>query len=110
MNIIGHSFTLCGHRGTCFLLKNKADLTAAVTDELRASVQACTEQDYPAIYLDTRAVESVDLSGVNEIIHAHYTLRQARKKLVLVYRKNSPVAKWVATTGLDRFIETAIVA
>jgi anti-anti-sigma regulatory factor len=83
-------------------------LTAAVTDELRAAIQACSKHGYSTIYLDVKEVKEIDLSGVNEIIHAYYSLLQASQQLILEYRKDSTVDKWVRTTGIDRFLSSAI--
>ncbi len=109
MNVIGYPFTLLDYQQDCFLIKSKADLTSTVTDQIREAIKSCSQNDYSIIYLNAKDAVDVDLSGINEVINSHYTLQQHSKKLVFVYKRNSEVEKWVETTGLNKFIETAIV-
>ena len=109
MNIIGHSLRIIDQRNNCFHLKTGLELTASVSCDIRKAIKACAHQAWDGIYLDAKEVIRIDLGGVNEVIHSYYTLKQISKKLVLVYRIDSPVEHWVKTTGLDKFIETAIV-
>ena len=67
------------------------------------------QTEFDMIYIDTADTEHADLSGINEIIHTNYTLQSGNKHLVFAYRKNSVVEKWVHTTGLDKFVDTAIL-
>ena len=77
--------------------------------ELRKIIENSIESTYENIYLDGTDVTESDLSGVNEVINAHYMLEKASKKLTFVYRPGSSLEKWVSTTGLGKFIDTAIV-
>jgi nucleoside-diphosphate-sugar epimerase len=72
-------------------------------------VEEALKSEFETIYIDAKAVNDADLSGVNEVIHSHYTLEKAGKKLVFVYLKNSIVENWVETSGLDKFVTTAII-
>jgi len=90
-------------------LNNITALTRDAALSLRSKVAQCIDNDYSFMYVDAQDAKVVDLSGINEVIHAHYVLRQASRKFIFVYKKSSNVAKWVETTGLDKFVETAIV-
>lgn len=92
-----------------FLIKMEGVLDAAGAEALRASVEQCLHGICFTIYVDAAAVTEAGLSGINEIIHSHYTLDKAGRKLIFVYRKDSEVEKWVETTGLDKFVATAVV-
>jgi len=109
MNITSNSFKVIDYNKECFIIKSKGDLTSTVSEEIRELIKSCSKKEYPAIYLNAKDVKEMDLPGINEVIHSHYFLQQVSKKLVFVYRKNSKVEKWVEHTGLDKFIETAIV-
>ncbi len=110
MNITTQSLSILGLDTNCLLIKNRKQLTSDVAKELRASIHASLNSNYPVIYLDVKDVYEMDLAGVNEIINAHYMLQQADQRFVLLYRKNSVVEGWVETSALDRFVETAVVA
>jgi hypothetical protein len=109
MSIISHSMDIIGQKETCFSIKTNQQLTASVTEKIRAEITNCLNSTYPIVYLNAKEADEIDLSGINEVIHSHYTLLQASKKLVFVYRKDSQVEKWVNSTGLDKFIDTAII-
>ncbi len=87
----------------------ETDLKASEAIELRAVIATAMQDDCNVIYLDTQAVNEADLSGINEIIHAHYTITNATKRFVLLYKKESVIEKWVDTTGVEKFMLTAIV-
>ncbi len=91
------------------LIKLEGVLDGAGAAELRAAVEECLHGIYLNIYIDAAAIAEADLSGINEIIHAHYTLDKAGRKLIFVYRKDSVIEKWVETTGLGKFVATAVV-
>jgi anti-anti-sigma regulatory factor len=110
MNITTQTFKILDQDAKCFLIKNPNQLNSDNALEIRTSIHACLNTNYPVIYLDIQDVTEMDLAGVNEIINAHYNLQQAAKKLVLLYRKNSVVEEMVKTTALDRFVDTAVVA
>jgi anti-anti-sigma regulatory factor len=109
MNIVINSVKVLDHQAECLFIVSTTDLTTSFTGEIREAVEFCLQSDCPVIYLDARQSNEADLSGINEVIHAHYTLKQAGKKMIFAYTLNSSVEKWVAVTGLDRFIETASV-
>lgn len=84
-------------------------LTGKEAGSMRVEINELILTAFDTIYVDSRDAVNADLSGINEIIHANYVLQQAGKHLVFVYRKNSVVEKWVKTTGLDRFVDTALL-
>ena len=110
MSITTQTFNILDQKTTCLQIRHRRILNSDNAMDLRETLNSYLNSPYPAIYLDVKDVFEMDLAGVNEIINAHYSLQQASKKLVLVYRKNSVVEGWVKTTALDRFIETAFVA
>lgn len=93
----------------CYLIKFTDTLIAANVAALREEITNCINSDFDIIYIDVKEVSEADLSGINEVINAHYSLDKAAKKLILLFKKNSPVEKWIHTTGLDKFVETAMV-
>ena len=76
---------------------------------LRNELNRYMQFEFPVFYIDAKEVQEIDLSGINEIIHCYYTLTEAKRKMVFVYRQNSTVAHWVNCTGLNRFVPTAII-
>lgn len=88
---------------------NLHQLTAKEANSIRNEVMEFANTTFKKIYIDAKDVKEADLSGINEIIHTHYQLAAHNIKMVLIYRKESAVEKWVHTTGLDRFIETALL-
>ncbi|MBS4064238.1 MAG: hypothetical protein KGZ74_06735 [Chitinophagaceae bacterium] len=93
----------------CFKIGNLCQLTGKEAISIREEIKELLHTDCEKIFLDTKDVKEAELSGINEIIHSHYTLQQTGKQLVLIYRTGSSVEKWVQTTGLDRFVQTAIL-
>jgi ABC-type transporter Mla MlaB component len=89
-----------------FLLSDK--LTAAEAMELRSTIETQLSRDFTIYYINARNVEQADLSGINEIIHTHHLLSEKSRKLIFAYTADSAIDKWVETTGLDRFVETAV--
>lgn len=92
-----------------FKLTCKSHLTSEEAGDIRSKIKANLNNDWQTIYLDTSNVVHADLSGINEIIHTAYCLSNSSKELIVVYRKKSPVAKWIETTSLHRFVKTAIL-
>lgn len=90
-------------------IANFSKLTSTEADLLRSEVHELCESCFEKIYLDTRDVNAADLAGINEVIHSNYLLQSVNKKLILIYRKNSVVEKWIGVTGLDRFVQTALL-
>lgn len=109
MHINSRPFKVIDYKNDCFRITTIGNLGSIVTEEIRSAVKSCITKEYPAVYLDVAAAQEMDLSGINEVIHAHYTLQQANKTLVFVYRRNSAIEKWVETTGIDKFIATALL-
>lgn len=87
------------------LTKLNSEVAAAIREEFAVRKL----MDFSGIYIDTKDVNDADLSGINEIIHSHYTLQNLGHKLVFVYRRKSLIEKWVETTGLDKFVKTAVL-
>ncbi len=83
--------------------------TGTETDEVRDLINEAIQNENDLVYLDLRTINEIDLSGINEIIHAHHTLRRADKSLVLIYTKDGVLEKWLANTKLDFFVSTAMV-
>jgi len=110
MNINSYSFKTLDNNELCLVIKVSGDLLSSGTDDIRATINSCSKAELSNIYIDAKEAANVDLSGINEIIHSHYTLKQVSKNLVFVYKKGTNVEKWVETTGLNRFIKTAIAA
>lgn len=88
-----------------FVIKINGSLTSSTSLELRESLKLASKDQFDTIYIDAKDVDEVDLSGINEVIHSHYNLQLASKKLVLICSKKSNVNKWVEITGLNKFIE-----
>lgn len=109
MNLINTQFSIVDHSTDCLRITCDAALNGITAADIRSSIANAMNFNYPVIYIDAKEVNEADLSGINEIIHSHYTLSNANSKLVFIYRLNSVVEKWVETTGLDTFIETAII-
>lgn len=92
------------YRLTC-----RENLTSVEASDIREKIKSNLHKDWQTIYIDTSNVVHVDLSGINEIIHTAYSLSNSSKELIVVYRRKSPIAKWIETTSLNRFIKTAIL-
>ncbi len=107
MNITTGTLAIAGFQKECNRITIsgtlKATEAAALRNEIAVSASNAT------VYVDVKKVEEIDLSGVNELINCHYLLQQLSGQLIVVYQKNSPVEKWLATTGIGRFISTAVV-
>jgi anti-anti-sigma factor len=109
MSISSTVFKIKDQEKECFKLEILGNLKSSEAILLREQVAKCIEDKYDSIYIDAKNVNETDLSGINEIIHSHYTLHHANKQLIFVYKKNSSVEKWVETTGLDKFVTIATV-
>jgi hypothetical protein len=84
-------------------------LTGKEANSIREAISELIPTEFDMIYVDASDVLIADLSGINEIIHTNYTLQNEAKRLVFVYRKNSVVEKWIGTTCLDKFVDTALL-
>lgn len=61
------------------------------------------------IFIDLQEVDKIDLGGINEIIHSYYNMMKRNQDLVLIYRNGSEVENWVKTTGLHKYVKTAML-
>ncbi len=95
------------HSSAC--ISGFTKLEGAEIVALRKDVKHCMTLDCTRVYLDARNVNHTDLSGINEVIHAHYCLSQINKELVLVYRRKSIIERWVEITQLNSFVKIAIL-
>lgn len=109
MSFVIDFFKTPGSRKQNIRFRKMQLLTGKEATAIREEIGILMETEFNVIYIDARDVLHTDLSGINEIIHTNYTLQQADKKLVLVYRKNSVVEKWVETTSLHKFVDTALI-
>lgn len=103
------SFSHAGQKGTNCSIKGLKKITASEAMVLRAFISTIQAAGFEKVYLDVADVEEADLSGVNEIIHAHYCLQKMNLPLVLIYRRGSVMEKWIATTGMDAYLQTALL-
>ena len=109
MNITIQPISIVDYPVDCLFLTTASDLTSSFSKELRDAVESAAKSHCHLIYLDSRQSKEADLSGINEVIHAHHALKRAGKKMIFVYAQGSTVQKWVEVTGLYRFVETAII-
>ncbi|HEX4875971.1 MAG TPA: STAS domain-containing protein [Chitinophagaceae bacterium] len=109
MNVTSTQFTLAGEPLDCLRLECENELNSYTAVSLRNELTRYLKFEFPVFYIDAKDVKETDLSGINEIIHSHYTLAAANRKMVFVYRMGSEVERWVSTTGLDKFVATAIL-
>lgn len=92
-----------------YRIGNFTQLTGTEATAIRNEIGSFLMSDLTTVYVDAKDATEADLSGINEIIHTNYTVRKADKKMILIYRRNSVIEKWVETTGLEKFIHTAIL-
>lgn len=76
---------------------------------LRSIIDEHLNSEINSVYLDMQHVGNMDLSGINEVIHSHFTLNTKQKHFLFIYSKNSTVNEWVTNTKLDQFITTALL-
>lgn len=109
MSINTEVFKIIDQTKECLRINITESLTGVDTTELRTKVEEALKSEFDTIYIDVKKVKEANLSGINEVIHAHYTLEKSSKKLVLVFVKGSVIEKWIEITGLDKFVSTAIL-
>ncbi len=109
MSIKAFSFSVKDHKKDCYRIHITDTLLAGDAEILRQIISESASGQYDVIYIDVKDVLETDLSGINEVINAHYALKNAAKELVFLYKKESVIEKWVETTGLHKFVATAIV-
>ena len=109
MKISSGSFKVADYQKDCFRLQVTGPFSGSDVEILRDEIQQCTSLGYDVVYVDLTGVTEIDLSGINEVINAHYTLDKVSKKLILMYKKGSVVEPWVETTGLEKYVATAII-
>ena len=68
---------------------------------LRTAVEQGLKSEFDTIYIDFKKLTDSGLPAVNEVIHAHYTLAEAAKKLVLVYIKGGAIEKWALNVAKE---------
>jgi len=84
-------------------------LTGKEAELIRLEMQQLLAAEVDSVYIDASEATHVDLGGINEIIHANYLMQQHNKQFVFAYKQNSEVEKWVANTGMNKFVSTAIL-
>jgi hypothetical protein len=97
-----------GNETSCRIIC-EGNLTGTEASKIRTEISNCITNAYSIVYLDTKAVTNADLSGINEVIHTAYCLGNTDTRFTLIYKVGSTIEKWVQITGLDRFVQTAIV-
>jgi anti-anti-sigma factor len=109
MNMINTSVRTIKQNATCTRIYCNGNLTGSEANLIRKEITDCIAAGSQTIYLDTKEVNNADLSGINEIIHSAYTTANTKNQFILIYKSGSVVEKWVNTTGLDKFLTTAII-
>ena len=90
-------------------IKLNRNLLNEEANSIRRLINLSIKYDIDQVFIDSKNVENINLSGINEVIHSHYLLQKTHQKLILVYKDNTEMKKWVSNTGLENFIETAII-
>lgn len=109
MNLVCTLFFMADQPAGCLRIHCDKILNGVTAVEIRQAITENLQYNYPVIFIDAKDVQEADLSGINEIIHSHYTLANCNARLVFIYRRNTSVEKWVETTRLDSFMQTAIL-
>lgn len=109
MNLICTLFFMADQPAGCLRIHCNNILNGVTAAEIRKVITENLQYNYPVVFIDAKDVQKADLSAINEIIHSHYTLANSNSKLVFIYRRSTAVEKWVETTGLDSFMQTAIL-
>jgi len=110
MSIEGEVFRIADQEVNGYKLVITGNLLAEDAGSLRKFIENCLKSQFTQLYIDAKNIKEVDLTGINEIIHSSYTLKNAGKELTFVYRQNSEIEAWVEKTGLDKFMATAIIS
>ena len=85
MNFTTESFKVPDAAEEYFRIRITGKLTIEESNDLREIIITASASAFNNIYVDASEVTEADLSGVNEIINAHYQLAKAAKKLTFVY-------------------------
>jgi uncharacterized protein YicC (UPF0701 family) len=109
MQIQTKELFLANNKNASLCIYNFETLSGSEAAFIRTEVEKNITRGYANIYIDAKDAEEADLSGINEVIHTNFIAAQNNLQLVFVYRKQSAVEKWVQTTGLDKFVATAIL-
>jgi hypothetical protein len=109
MNLTGSAFKISGIERDCYRIFCNEQITGTEATFIRDEIAGLIKSDFERIYIDAKNVKEINLSGINEIIHSHFITSLSNTKIVFLYRQNSAVEKWVQTTGVNKFIETAMV-
>jgi anti-anti-sigma regulatory factor len=102
-------FEMIGKQKPCFKITLDTNLTSNEVTSLRNIIEQNINSNYDDIFINAKDVKNVDLSGINEIINAHYVLEKASKKLHFIFTKNSEIEKWVDNTSLHKFVTIGII-
>ncbi len=108
MSNLNTSTTLIGD-SKILKIKLNSNLLNEEANSIRRLINLSIKYDFDQVFIDSKNVENINLSGINEVIHSHYQLQKTQQKLVLVYKDNTEMKKWVSNTGLENFVETAII-
>lgn len=103
------SFITAGQIGMNGCISGIKKITGNEAGAIREILSTLRNEGYEKVYMDASDVEEADLSGINEIINAHYRFQKSNLPFVLIYRRNSVMEKWVSVTGMDAYLQTAIV-
>lgn len=109
MKLICNQISIAGHEAGSLRIMCGGILDGTTAAEIRTTIQRAINDNIPVVHIDAKDVREAGLSGINEIIHTHYTLGKYNARVVFIYRRNSVVEKWVQVTGLDSFVRTGIV-
>ncbi len=109
MNLINTTVRKMYHNAECCRISCMGNLTGSEAPLIRKEIIDCITNGYQTIYLDAKKVNNADLAGINEVIHSAYTLANTKRQFIFIYESDSAVEKWVKTTGLDKFVQTAII-
>lgn len=109
MQIQTKELHLANNAAASLCIYNFTKLSGSEAAFIRNEIEKQVTKGYTSIYIDAKDTEEADLAGINEVIHTNFIAAQNKQLLVLVYRKQSAVEKWVQTTGLDKFVATAIL-
>lgn len=79
------------------------------SEKLRTHLDGVLNSGFTTVYLDVTNIGENDLGFINEVIHFHYSLIESGKRLILLYRKGSSFETWIDTSGIDKFVELAMI-
>ena len=104
-----NSFQIIDRSKKQFLVSVQKDFTGRGTETIRKMINSLDFNHHDSLYFDTTAVEKIDLAGVNQIIQINEMMRSRKINFILAYKRNSEMEQWVNTTGMDLYLDTAIL-